>query len=179
MRQLQSRYISRPPKLRSGYKFYPSREKGNAETDYASYVICRWHFDTYQAFRDWIPTIGTCTLQREIVVVWFDLLLSAQENSFDLGSGIAGWNWHPQLLMTLGVEYWEKSAKWRRILQNQDELWTEEIKRKCRHSEIYKKGRRIALLGHVIRMDDKRTPKRIFICCWPCILVIFDFLFPT
>jgi hypothetical protein len=52
-------------------------------------------------------------------------------------------------------------------VQNEDGSWS--IRMNCERNELignadivrFIKSRRIAWLGHVMRMDDKRTPKRI------------------
>jgi hypothetical protein len=52
-------------------------------------------------------------------------------------------------------------------VQNEDGSWrirmNYELKELMGNADIVRfiKSRRIALLGHVMRMDDKRTPKRI------------------
>ena len=45
------------------------------------------------------------------------------------------------------------------VLESQNQPLTERTNRKRRHSEIYKK--QTAWLGRVMRMDEKRTPKRV------------------
>ena len=53
------------------------------------------------------------------------------------------------------------SAKWRCILENQNELREERSNKKNADIVRFVKSKRMAWLGHVMRMEGKRIPKRV------------------